>query len=47
MDASHPGKLRAAYGYVTPGSHDDTPPSTAQLKMAAGDLKQLKQDYLG
>ncbi len=26
-DASHPGKLRSAHSYVTPGTHDDTPPS--------------------
>ncbi|HAX90652.1 MAG TPA: hypothetical protein DCY07_00380, partial [Rhodospirillaceae bacterium] len=45
-DAAHPGKLRAAYTYVTPGPHDDTPPSTTQLSMALGDLKKLKRDYL-
>jgi hypothetical protein len=31
---------------VTPGPHDDTPPSKSQLKVALGDLKQLKKDYL-
>ena len=46
LDPSHRGKLNAAYGYVTPGPHDDTPPSTAQLKVAAGDLNRLKKDYL-
>ncbi|KIU52344.1 MULTISPECIES: ATP-binding protein [Bradyrhizobium] len=46
QDPSHKGKLNAAYGYVTPGPHDDTPPSTAQLKVAAGDLNRLKKDYL-
>jgi RecF/RecN/SMC N terminal domain len=46
-DPSHPGKLVAAHSYVTPGPHDDTPPSTGQLKMAAGDLKFLKKQYLG
>ena len=45
-DPSHPGKLVAAHSYVTPGPHDDTPPSTGQLKMAAGDLKFLKKQYL-
>jgi hypothetical protein len=46
LDPSHKGKLTAAHSYVTPGPHDDTPPSTAQLKMAAGDIKRLKKDYL-
>lgn len=45
-DPSHPGKLVAAHNYVTPGPHDDTPPSTGQLKMAAGDIKFLKKEYL-
>jgi hypothetical protein len=45
-DPSHPGKLVAAHTYVTPGPHDDTPPSTGQLKMAAGDLNFLKKQYL-
>lgn len=45
-DSSHARKLVAAYSYVTPGPHDDTPPSAAQLKMAAGDLKFLKKEYL-
>jgi hypothetical protein len=46
QDASHSGKLRVAHNYVTPGSHDDTPPSATQLKTALGDLKKLKKDYL-
>lgn len=45
-DPSHPGKLRTAYTNVTPGPHDDTPPSSGELKVALGDLKKLKQDYL-
>lgn len=45
-DASHPGKLRSAHSYVTPGAHDDTPPSAMQLKTALGDLRKLKKDYL-
>jgi len=45
-DPSHPGKLRAAHSYVTPGPHDDTPPSTGQLSTSLGDLKRLKRDYL-
>jgi hypothetical protein len=46
LDPSHKGKLTAAYNYVTPGPHDDTPPSSTQLKVAAGDLRRLKKDYL-
>jgi len=45
-DPAHPGKLTAAYAYVTPGPHDDTPPSTAELKMASGDVKHFKKAYL-
>lgn len=45
-DPAHPGKLRAAHSYVTPGPHDDTPPSTGQLSTSLGDLKKLKRDYL-
>lgn len=47
QDPAHKGKLTAAYNYVTPGPHDDTPPSNSQLKQALGDLKGLKKDYLG
>ena len=46
QDRSHPGKLTAAHSYVTPGPHDDTPPSKGQLKVVIGDLKRLKKDYL-
>jgi hypothetical protein len=46
QDPSHPGKLTAAHNYVTPGPHDDTPPSRGQLKVVIGDLKKLKKDYL-
>jgi hypothetical protein len=46
QDSSHPGKLKAAHSYVTPGPHDDTPPSAGQLKVVMGDLKRLKKDYL-
>lgn len=45
-DGSHPGKLKAAHAYVTPGPHDDKPPSTGELAMAYGDLKKLKSEYL-
>jgi len=45
-DPSHPGKLKAAHQYVTPGPHDDKPPSSSELAFACGDLKKLKKDYL-
>ncbi len=45
-DSSHPGKLKAAHEYVTPGPHDDKPPSVGELSAAYGDLKKLKKDYL-
>jgi hypothetical protein len=45
-DPSHAGKLKAAHDHVTPGPHDDKPPSSAELARAYGDLKTLKRDYL-
>lgn len=45
-DPADPGKLTAAYSYVTPGPHDDVPPSSSQLSVACGDLKKLKKNYL-
>lgn len=45
-DPSHPGKFKAAHDYVTPGPHDDKPPSAGELATAFGDLKRLKKDYL-
>jgi hypothetical protein len=45
-DPSHPGKFKAAHEYVTPGPHDDKPPSAGELAVALGDLKKLKSDYL-
>jgi PAS domain-containing protein len=45
-DPAHPGKLRGAHNYVTPGPHDDKPPSAGELAFAYGDLKKLKKDYL-
>lgn len=45
-DRADPGKLKAAHNYVTPGPHDDTPPSRGELKTALGDIKKLKKDYL-
>jgi len=45
-DPADPGKLKSAHKYVTPGPHDDTPPSKGELSSAFGDLKKLKKDYL-
>jgi hypothetical protein len=45
-DRSHPGKLKGAHNYATPGPHDDKPPSAGELASAYGDLKRLKKDYL-
>jgi hypothetical protein len=45
-DRSHPGKLRTALSNVTPGPHDDKPPSSGELVDAYGVLKRLKKDYL-
>jgi hypothetical protein len=45
-DPSHPGKLKAAHQYVTPGPHDDEPPSSGELLSAYGELRKFKKDYL-
>ena len=45
-DRAHPGKLKSAHNYATPGPHDDKPPSSGELAMAYGDLKALKKEYL-
>jgi hypothetical protein len=45
-DQSHFGKLKAAHKYVTPGAHDDKPPTKAELRKALGELRKLKSDYL-
>lgn len=46
QDPAHPGKLKAAHAYVTPGPHDDKPPSKGELAGAFGDIKAFKRDYL-
>ena len=43
---SHPGKLRAIGGAVNPAKHDDAVPAAGMLKVALGDLKFLKKEYL-
>jgi hypothetical protein len=46
LDPSHPGKLRAIGGAVNPAKHDDAVPAAGMLKVALGDLKFLKKEYL-
>jgi RecF/RecN/SMC family protein len=45
-DPSHPGKLRAIGGAVNPANHDDAVPAAGVLKVALGDLRFLKKNYL-
>jgi RecF/RecN/SMC N terminal domain len=45
-DPSHQGKLRAIGAAVNPAKHDDAMPAAGVLKVALGDLRQLKKDYL-
>lgn len=45
-DASHPGKLRAIGGAVNPAQHDAPAPASGVLKVALGDLRFLKKNYL-
>jgi hypothetical protein len=45
-DPSHPSKLRAIGGAVNPAKHDDAVPAAGVLKVALGDLKGLKKEYL-
>jgi len=45
-DASHPGKLRTIGGTVNPANHDDAVPAAGALKVALGDLRFLKKEYL-
>jgi hypothetical protein len=45
-DASHPGKLRAIGGTVNPANHDDAVPAAGALKVALGDLRSLRKEYL-
>jgi len=45
-DASHPGKLRMIGAAVNPANHDDAIPAASALKVALGDLRTLKKEYL-
>ena len=45
-DASHPGKLRSIRSQLNPAKHDDDTPDHGTIKVAFGDLKSLKKQYL-
>ncbi|MGN6285525.1 MAG: AAA family ATPase [Afipia sp.] len=45
-DPSHPGKLRTIGGAVNPAKHDDDIPPAGVLKVALGNLRDLKRTYL-
>ncbi|MXX87894.1 MAG: AAA family ATPase [Boseongicola sp. SB0677_bin_26] len=45
-DPSHPGKLRVIASQLNPANHDDETPDQSTLKVALGDLKSLKKQYL-
>jgi hypothetical protein len=46
FDPSHAGKLRAIGGAVNPAKHDDAVPAAGVLKVALGDLRSLRKEYL-
>lgn len=46
LDPSDPGKLRVIPGRLNTGNHDDSPPSSADLKTTCGNLTSFKQRYL-
>ncbi len=45
-DPSHPGKLRTIGSPLNPAKHDDDTPDRGTIKVALGDLKFLKKQYL-
>ena len=45
-DPSHPGKLRTIGNQLNPAKHDDDTPDRGTIKVALGDLKFLKTQYL-
>lgn len=45
-DPSHPSKLRSIGSELNPAKHDDGIPDQGTLKVALGDLKFLKKQYL-
>ena len=45
-DPSHPGKLRTMGSQLNPAKHDGDTPDRGTIKVALGDLKFLKKQYL-
>jgi len=45
-DPSHPGKLRSIGNQLNPAKHDDGIPPQGTLRVALGDLRSLKKQYL-
>lgn len=45
-EPSHPGKWRVVCDLLNPGSHDDAPPSRADLRQARGYLGEFLRHYL-
>lgn len=45
-DPSHPGKLRSIRNELNPAKHDDGIPDQGTLKVALGDLRFFKKQYL-
>ena len=45
-DPSHPGKLRSIGNELNPAKHDEGVPPHGTLKVALGDLQQMRKQYL-
>ena len=45
-DPSHPGKLRTMGSQLNPAKHDDDTPDRGTIRVALGDLKSFKKQYL-
>lgn len=45
-DPSHPGKLYVFKSFVNDASHDNSPPGSAVMRGACGDIQRLVKDYL-
>lgn len=46
-DASHPGKLSVFKNTVNRACHDNSPPNSAEMTQAHGEIRFLVKDYLG
>lgn len=47
QDPSHKGKWKNANELLSPGPHDAEVPTVNDLRVAFGDLKRFRRDYLG